>query len=160
MITLIPERTFRRTPNVHFADISVEGSNGIDLVEHGNQAVSPPLLLGAKQWYVHRHQVDYNRVIKGERLFELFYRGWTAQHWYVYLNEDTGALMIPIGCFHRSISGKNGSLLLNHAVRTPEYDETKEFHPKIIFGHNQAAPHYFNITPTECEYFIAHGSLR
>ena len=54
-IVLIPERTFRRTSGVHFADLSVEGSNGLDLVEHQSCSVSPPnsQFLNRKQWYRH-----------------------------------------------------------------------------------------------------------
>lgn len=72
-ITLHRPRIFRETPSVRFHDISVEGSNGIDLVEHHGQATSPPnTRYGLKQWYYHKHQTDNNRVIKGQRLFELF----------------------------------------------------------------------------------------
>ena len=63
MIKLTPERTFRRTVGVHFADIGVPGSNGIDLVEHTGPSVSPPDLDRQPQWYVHAHQIDNNRVI-------------------------------------------------------------------------------------------------
>lgn len=160
MIRFIDHRVFRNTPAVRFLDITVPGSNGIDLVEHGSQAVSPPPLKGAKQWYVHQHQTDYNRVIRGERLFELFFREWTAQHWYVYLDRESGALEIPPGCYHRSLSGKDGSLLLNHAVRTPGYDEKQEFLPKIIHGPESVAAHYHGITPADCERFIANTPFR
>ena len=154
------ERTFRRTEGVHFADISVPGSNGIDLVEHTGPAISPPRLEDVKQFYVHAHQTDHNRVIQGTRLFELIFAGWDVPHWWVYLNAATGALEIPPGCLHRSVSGKDGSLLLNHAVRDSQYDETKEFHP-VTFDTAKLPPAgYYGMTPSEVGYFLQHGTIQ
>ena len=159
-IVLIPERTFRRTEGVHFADIGVIGSNGLDLVEHESCSISPPSRHRyIKQWYRHKHQVDYNRCIKGHRLFELFYEGFEFPHWFVMLNEDTGALQIPAGCYHRSYSGKEGSLLLNHAVRDWQYDENEEFHPWTCWKASLECPRYFNVTAHEVERFISTGEL-
>ena len=160
-IVLYPERTFRRTEGVHFADIGVPGSNGIDLVEHKSRSVSPPDSNGIQQWYRHTHQVDYNRCIKGYRLFELFWHGFRTPHWFVLLGEDTGALQIPAGCYHRSYSGVEGSLLLNHAVRDPEYDENEEFHPQEVPGSElyEAAVGYFDITARQVSKFILEGTL-
>ena len=129
MIKLHHERTFRRTPGVHFADIGVPGSNGIDLVEHHGPSISPPNKGRRIQFYVHQHQTDNNRVIQGRRLFELYNGLWNKRHWFVMLDESSGALEIPPGTLHRSYSGLKGSILLNHAIRTDEYDETKEFNP-------------------------------
>jgi len=157
---LYRERTFRRTEGVHFADISVPGSNGIDLVEHTGPAVSPPPLGDAKRFYVHSHQTDHNRVIQGARLFELVCLDWATPHWYVYLNAATGALEIPPGCLHRSVSGKDGSLLLNHAVRDTQYDETKEFHPVSCYTTCLGPAGYFGITPGEVGYFLKHGTIQ
>ena len=155
------ERTFRRTEGVHFADISVPGSNGIDLVEHSGPAVSPPRLEGKKQFYVHAHQTDHNRVIQGTRLFELVFPGWTMQpHWWVYLTPETGALEIPPGCFHRSVSGKDGSLLLNHAVRDDHYDETKEFRPVVVDTADLVPASYYGVTPSEVGHFLQHGTIQ
>ena len=51
-------RVFRETPDVIFYDISVEDSNASDLVVHEGPAVSPPDdVIGAKQFYIHYHQV-------------------------------------------------------------------------------------------------------
>lgn len=159
MISLLKERTFRETPGVHFADISVPGSNGLDLVEHSGQSVSPPNAGGRKQWYVHAHQDDYNRCIKGHRLFELFYPVWKRPHWFVMLDEKSGALHIPAGCLHRSYSGLDGSLLLNHAVRGPAYDERNEFFPVKTFRHLLHAPQYHSCTAAQVEQFIATGTF-
>ena len=40
-----------------------------------------------------------------------------------------GALQIPIGTYHRSESGKEGSIVLNQANRDNAFDQTKEFSP-------------------------------
>jgi len=159
MIKLTKERTFRQTPGVHFADIGVPGSNGIDLVEHTGASVSPPDKMGLHQFYVHSHQTDNNRVIKGHRLFELFYSKWEDPYWFVMLDDKSGALEIPPGCFHRSYSGHEGSLLLNHAIRDEQYDETKEFHPQIIYGHLFHQPKYHGCTRQQAERFIEFGVL-
>lgn len=135
------ERLFRETPGVHFSDIWVEGQNGLDLVHHKGQAISPPLL-GGKQWYVHAYQTDHNRVIWGQRVFELFFNGFMHPRWYVMLTPETGALEIPPGCLHRSVSCAEGSILLNHAVRTEEYDETKEFHPVFSVTASKHEPRF------------------
>ena len=159
-ITLHRPRIFRETPSVRFHDISVEGSNGIDLVEHHGQATSPPnTRYGLKQWYYHKHQTDNNRVIKGQRLFELFYSGWSSPHWFVFIDETAGALEIPPRCYHRSISGKRGSLLINHAIRDEAFDESKEFDPRVIWKVGLYAPNYFNILPHEADYFIRTGGF-
>lgn len=159
MIKLTPERTFRRTPGVHFADIGVPGSNGIDLVEHSGPSVSPPDLNGKPQWYVHAHQADNNRVIQGFRLFELFYESWVDPHWFVFLTPESGALWIPPGCLHRSYSGKHGSLLLNHAIRDEHYDEKEEFHPVQTDAIDRYPASYYGCTPAEVQRFIQNGEL-
>jgi hypothetical protein len=40
-----------------------------------------------------------------------------------------GALQIPIGTFHRSISGKNGSIVINQAIRDEQFKASTEFNP-------------------------------
>ena len=155
------ERTFRETAAVHFADLNIPGTNGLDLVTHYGPAVSPPNdeLLGM-QWYMHRHQTDHNRVLSGARLFELVHYDWTnSNHWYVYLTPDLGALEIPPGCYHRSYSCLGGSILINQAMRDEYYDEGAEFNPtrpNYDLIHSVA---YFNCTPKEAENFILYGGL-
>ena len=57
-------RVFRETEDVIFYDISVEESNASDLVVHTGPAISPPNdSVGAKQFYIHSFQDDYNRVV-------------------------------------------------------------------------------------------------
>ena len=105
-------RVFRETEDVIFYDISVEDSNASDLVVHERAAVSPPNdVVGAKQFYVHYHQVDHNRVLRGERTFELINPEWTYPYHIVHLNRSSGALVIPRGTWHRSTSGENLSLI-------------------------------------------------
>ncbi len=43
-----------------------------------------------------------------------------------------GALQIPIGTFHRSISGKDGSIVINQAIRDEEFESSTEFDPISI----------------------------
>ena len=79
-------RVFRETDDVIFYDISVEESNASDLVVHTGAATSPPNdRVGAKQFYIHKYQDDYNRVVSGERQFEL-------------VNFDSETEFIPVSC--------------------------------------------------------------
>ena len=90
-------RVFRETDSVVFYDISVEGNNAQDLVCHEGPAVSPPNdSVGAKQFYIHFHQVDNNRVLQGQRTFELVNPAWKYPYHIVHLNRSSGALVIPI----------------------------------------------------------------
>jgi hypothetical protein len=43
-----------------------------------------------------------------------------------------GALQIPIGTFHRSISGENGSIVINQAIRDKQFEASREFNPISI----------------------------
>ena len=153
-IKLSKERTFRQTPGVHFGDISIENVNGLDLVEHTGPSVSPPLKDGRKQWYVHKYQTDNNRVLRGNRLFELYCDKWITHHWFVLLDKDSGALEIPPGCLHRSYSGPEGSLLINQAVRIKGYDENTEFIPVQSAAWRFYSTGYHGITREEAEAFV------
>jgi hypothetical protein len=121
-------RIFRETPAVYFADAWVEGQNGLDVVTHHGPAVSPPYKRSEPQFYVHQHQTDHNRVVHGERVFELVYP--TGGHYLVHLTPAVGALEIPPGVYHRSVSCPTGSVLLNQAVRGAQYNERNEFHSR------------------------------
>ena len=123
-------RVFRETQDVIFYDISVEESNASDLVVHDGPAISPPDdVVGAKQFYIHYHQVDHNRVVSGERTFELVNRNWKYPYHIVHLNRTSGALVIPTNTYHRSISGENGSIVINQAVRDDLFRPESEFRP-------------------------------
>ena len=123
-------RVFRETDDVIFYDISVDESNAADLVVHTGAATSPPQdCVGAKQFYIHGFQDDYNRVVSGERTFELVNYDWKYPYHIVHLNRASGALVIPRGRFHRSVSGENGSIVINQAKRYEGFDASAEFFP-------------------------------
>ena len=123
-------RVFRETEDVIFYDISVEESNASDLVIHSGPAMSPPNdSVGAKQFYIHSFQDDYNRVVSGERTFELVNYDWKYPYHIVNLNVHNGALLIPRGTFHRSVSGQYGSIVINHAKRYDGFSAETEFIP-------------------------------
>ena len=123
-------RVFRETEDVIFYDISVDESNAADLVVHTGTAISPPNdSVGAKQFYIHSFQDDYNRVVSGDRTFELVNYTWKYPYHIVHLNRTSGALVIPRGTFHRSVSGENGSIVINQAKRYDGFDPSAEFYP-------------------------------
>ena len=123
-------RVFRETPDVIFYDISVEESNASDLVIHDGPATSPPDdMVGAKQFYIHKYQDDYNRVVSGERQFELVNFDWKYPYHIVHLNRASGALMIPKMTYHRSKSGESGSIVINQSQRYEGFDSESEFIP-------------------------------
>ena len=128
-IEFIKHQVFRETTDVIFYDISVKDNNATDLVEHAGPAVSPPDEDENKQFYIHYHQVDHNRVISGDRTFELVNPKWSNPYHVIHLNRDSGALVIPVETYHRSISGINGSIVINQAVRDKDFDHTTEFIP-------------------------------
>ena len=123
-------RVFRETEDVIFYDISVDESNAADLVVHTGTATSPPNdSVGAKQFYIHSFQDDYNRVVSGERTFELVNSTWKYPYHIVRLDVHSGALIIPRGTFHRSQSGENGSIVINQAKRYDGFDPNAQFYP-------------------------------
>ena len=130
-IEFVKHQVFRETPDVIFYDISVKNNNATDLVEHTGPATSPPDVNGDKQFYIHYHQVDHNRVLSGGRTFELINPDWSDPYHIVNLNRDSGALIIPKGTYHRSTSSIHGSIVINQAVRDKDFDHTTEFVPVI-----------------------------
>ena len=130
-VQFVKHQVFRETPDVIFYDISVENNNATDLVEHTGPAVSPPDENDEKQFYIHYHQVDHNRVLSGGRTFELVNPDWSDPYHIIHLNRDSGALIIPKGTYHRSTSSLHGSIVINQAVRDKDFDHTTEFVPVI-----------------------------
>ena len=123
-------RVFRETPDVIFYDISVDESNASDLVIHDGPTTSPPDdMVGAKQFYIHKYQDDYNRVVSGERQFELVNFDWKYPYHIVHLNRASGALMIPKMTYHRSKSGESGSIVINQSQRYEGFNSESEFVP-------------------------------
>ena len=128
-LRFFPINIFRETPKVTFFDAGIDSSNGSDVVIHSGEAISPPNFLNDEQYYVHKHQIDHNLVITGERTFVLINPSWDEPHHVIYLNRSMGALEIPIGTYHRSISGNKGSIVLNQPKRDKFFDSAKEFSP-------------------------------
>ena len=129
-VTFRKHRVFKETDSVIFYDITVEESNASDLVVHEGPAVSPPDdFAGAKQFYIHSFQDDYNRVVSGTRTFELINPQWKCPYHIVRLDRSHGALFIPRGTFHRSVSGEEGSIVINQAHRYEGFDASAEFYP-------------------------------
>jgi hypothetical protein len=131
-------RVFRETESVVFYDISVENSNASDLVVHTGPAISPPDdIVGAKQFYIHYNQIDHNRVLQGLRTFELVNPAWKYPYHIVHLNRSSGALIIPKKTYHRSISGEDGSIVINQAIRDIEFNADTEFIPVSAAQNNE-----------------------
>ncbi len=128
-LKFVPIKVFRETPQVSFFDAGIRNSNGSDVVIHHGNAISPPNDGDFKQYYVHRHQIDHNLVIEGSRIFTLINPEWDEPHHIIYLNRAMGALQIPIGTFHRSISNNDGSIVLNQAIRDEKFNPENEFSP-------------------------------
>ena len=131
-LRFFPINLFRETPKVTFFDSGISTSNGSDVVIHSGEAISPPDDLTNEQYYVHNHQIDHNLVITGERKFVLINPSWDEPHHVIYLNRSMGALEIPIGTYHRSISGNEGSIVLNQPKRDKFFDPNKEFIPQKL----------------------------
>lgn len=131
----IPIHVFRETPAVTFFDAGVPGTNGTDIVAHHGAAMSPPNDENFEQFYVHYHQIDHNLVLNGHRTFTLLNPNWTKPHHVVELERIMGALQIPIGTYHRSISGEEGSTVLNQSIRDDDFDFHNEFIPVSLRDH-------------------------
>jgi hypothetical protein len=127
--TFIPTQVFRETPNVSFYDATISNTNGCDVVRHGPNGMSPPYKDGHTQWYVHYHQVDRNLCVYGSRIFYLVNLDWKEPYHMIYLTPDCGSLYIPIGCYHRSVSGEEGSVLINQSTRGKQFSFETEFIP-------------------------------
>ena len=127
-----PTTIFRETPKVTFFDAGIVSTNGCDVVIHSGEAISPPDEFKDEQYYVHNHQIDHNLVITGERKFILINPTWDEPHHVIYLNRSMGALEIPRGTYHRSISGKGGSIVLNQTIRDEFFEHAKEFVPQKL----------------------------
>ena len=133
-LNFLPIKVFRETPQVSFFDADIEGSNGTDVVIHNGNAISPPNDGANEQYYVHKYQIDHNLVIKGSRIFTLLNPEWDEPHHIIYLNRAMGALQIPIGTFHRSVSNQDGSIVLNKAIRDEKFKPENEFKPISVRG--------------------------
>ncbi|MGB3516639.1 MAG: hypothetical protein WBA43_09285 [Elainellaceae cyanobacterium] len=128
MFELIPYQKFRDTPSVRFFDITINDSNARDLVFHDGPAVSPNNTdRGNWQFYLHPHQEDNLLAVSGGRTFYLVNFNWEQPFHMVRLEANGAILRIPPGTFHRSVSDRGGSLVLNQAVRTAQATVEREF---------------------------------
>ena len=139
-INLHKHKIFRKTKDVLFFDITMPKSNASDLVIHDSAAVSPPDdSLGNKQFYIHYHQVDNNRVVHGSRTFELINFDWDRPYQIVKLDRNSGALKIPKNTYHRSVSCDDGSIVINQSERDDLFQAKKEFKPVSIAKNKKLA---------------------
>ena len=139
-INLHKHKIFRKTKDVLFFDITMPKSNASDLVIHDSSAVSPPDdSLGNKQFYIHYHQVDNNRVVHGSRTFELINFDWDRPYQIVKLDRNSGALKIPKKTYHRSVSCDDGSIVINQSERDDLFQAKKEFKPVSIAKNEKLA---------------------
>ena len=119
MFELKGYKKFRDTKDVRFFDISIKNSNFRDLVIHNGPAISPPNDDKNNYWqfYIHHKQEDNLLAISGGRTFFLVNFDWEYPFYKVRLESCGMILKIPRGTYHRSISDKDGSVVLNQAVR-------------------------------------------
>jgi len=68
-------------------------------------------------------------VLEGIRTFNLLNPEWDEPHYVIFLNSKMSALPIPTGTYHQSVSGPEGSMVLNQAVRDKDFDPKQEFIP-------------------------------
>ena len=148
MFEMVSYKKFRDTPSVRFFDITVPESNVRDLVVHTGPAISPPDSdLGYWQFYLHPHQEDNLLAISGGRTFYLVNFTWNYPYHIVRLETDREILRIPRGTFHRSVSDRNGSVVMNQAVRDVEATVASEFRvydsgkiPRLLRATSTSAP--------------------
>ena len=63
---------FPEIPRVSFFDAGIKETNGVDIVIHHKNAVSPSNDGKFEQYYIHyHHQIDNNLVIEDSRTFTL-----------------------------------------------------------------------------------------
>ena len=85
---------------------------------HGGPAVSPNSNDHDDwQFYLHARQEDNLLALSGGRTFHLINFEWKNPYHVVRLDANQHILRIPPGTFHRSESDRNGSLVINQAVR-------------------------------------------
>lgn len=128
MFKLLDFQKFRDTPSVQFFDITVPDSNARDLVCHTGPALSPNNAeSGSWQFYLHPRQEDNLLALSGGRTFHLVNFEWAHPYHVVRLDANRHILRIPPGTFHRSESDKNGSVVINQAVRNENAKVESEF---------------------------------
>ena len=148
MFELKSYKKFRDTKDVRFFDISINDSNFRDLVIHSGPATSPPNDdNGNWQFYIHHKQEDNLLAISGGRTFYLVNFGWEYPYYKIRLESCGLILKIPRGTYHRSISDKNGSIVLNQAVRDNSATIESEFEVINSFDNKQLFDFINNFEP-------------
>lgn len=144
---ILPLRTFRRTPGVHF-DVLDPGHlpriDAIDRVIHSRGAVSPGPAAGVQRpWYMHPFQADNLMVLHGTRDVDLYSRAHGRVENFKVTADSiskggevlfTGPAMLvwPAQVFHRILSSPDvGSASVNFAVHFEGWDVRSNFN---IYG--------------------------
>jgi len=140
IFTIIPATEFRNTDQVQFHFIPLfENLKGMDLVKHGENAISPGTIGETERpWYMHPHQIDNLIVFIGTRYVDLFLEGdkeissleVTPEKIIKdgkLLYEGPAVLSWGTNVFHRIKSGAEGSYSLNFAVREEGFDIKNNF---------------------------------
>jgi len=139
IFTIVPANLYRTTKDVdfHFIPI-VPNMKSIDRVKHGINAISPGSVGDVKNpWYMHPHQMDNLIVFYGTRYVELY----TKERGLVQLEvtpekimqngkvlyEGPALLFWDTYVFHRINSGSEGSMSVNFAQRTNDFDIKNNF---------------------------------
>ncbi len=137
---IIPLKTLRSTPKVHFFSIDgvIDGLSGVDLVIHKPGGKSP-LIAGDETWYwyMHTDQEDKLVVHQGKRIVELY----STKHGKVEQFEVTADAIYHNGkkihdgaailgwepyVFHR-VHSPEGSISTNYAKRLEGFDIDTNF---------------------------------
>lgn len=143
---LIPLRMLRRTPGVHFDEMvpsDIPKIHGIDRVIHAANSISPgPVTQNdvtiKRPWYMHSGQDDNLMVLQGTRYIDIFNPTTKDKASFIvtpdkiYKNDklyyDGSAMVVwPAGIFHRIISGSEGSISINFATRTNQFNLNDNF---------------------------------
>lgn len=143
---LIPLRNLRRTTGVKFDEIvpsDIPKIDGIDRVIHGPNSISPGPIEDSvpavkRPWYMHPGQDDNLMVLQGTRYIDIFCPKKRERATFiitpdkVYKNDklyyDGPAMVVwPAGIFHRIITGEEGSISVNFASRTKNFDLSTNF---------------------------------
>jgi len=136
---IIPLKRLRHTNKVDFDVMSFfEEFNWIDIVTHQAWAKSPWSVWDKEDmWYMHKWQEDNLITLSGNRYVELYdmknkkierfeISHELIKHNWEIIHEGPAILGWPVTVFHRNYS-PNGSVSMNFAVRTNDFDLDTEF---------------------------------
>ena len=139
---IIKLKPFRRTEGVAFDILPMQylpRIDGIDRVVHKRGALSPGSVGGVERpWYIHPHQEDNLLVLQGVRSVDIYTLELRRLEHFVVepervlhdgkvVYEGPAMLVWPTNVFHRILSGENGSISLNFAVRLPGFNIDTNF---------------------------------